>query len=315
MTAIDPAALRFGAAFWVQRADWASLREAAVAAEAAGFSSVWVDDHLLNDEGDPDEPKLEAWTTLSALAVVTERVRLGHLVGANTLRNPGLVAKMAVTLDEISGGRAILGLGAGWFAREHAAFGFPFGASAGARIERLDESAGLIRRLLDGERVTHAGRFYALDDAVVRPRPVQPRLPILIGGSGRKRTLRAVARHADLWNGYGDPAELRDAQAALDAHCMETGRDPASVTRTATQNIVIRESAEAAAAAFREVTTAHSIQPGEETLDLCGPPEAIAEGLRGWAAAGIAEVIWVFRMPWDLETIRALPEVRAALGA
>ncbi len=311
----DPAALRFGAAFWVQRADWASLREAAVLAEASGFSSLWIDDHLLNDEGDPDEAKLEGWTTLAALAAVTERARLGLLVGANGLRNPGLVAKMAVTLDEISGGRAVLGLGAGWFEREYAAFGIPFGASAGERIDRLDESAGLLRRLFDGERVTHAGRFYAFDDAIVRPRPVQARLPILIGGSGRKRTLRVVARHADLWNGYGDPAELRDAQAALDAHCAEVGRDPASIARTATQNVVIRATAETAAAEFRAISTAHAIQPGEETLDLSGPPETIAAGLRGWADAGISEVIWVFRMPWDLETIRSLPAVRALLGA
>ena len=307
-------AMRFGAAFWVQRADWRSLRGAAVEAERAGFSSLWIDDHLLNDEGDPDEDKLEGWTTLAALAAVTDRARLGLLVGANTLRNPGLVAKMAVTVDAISDGRAIVGLGAGWFGREHAAFGIDFGASMGERIDRLDESAGLIRRLLDGERVTHAGRFYTLDDAIVRPRPAQARLPILIGGSGRRKTLRVAARHADLWNGFGDPAELRDAQAALDAHCADVGRDPAAIERTAAQNVVVRATPEAAEAAFRAIASSHAIQPGEETLDLAGPPEAIAAGLRGWVDAGVAEVIWVFRQPWDLETIRSLPAVRAALA-
>lgn len=311
---MDPSALRFGAAFWVQRADWTSLRETALAAESAGFDSLWIDDHLLNDEGDPDEDKLEGWTTLAALAAVTQRPLLGLLVGANTLRNPGLVAKMAVTLDEISGGRAILGLGSGWFEREHAAFGIAFGASPGERIDRLEESAGLLRRLLDGERVTHAGRFYALDDAVVRPLPVQSRLPILIGGSGRRKTLRVAARHADLWNGYGDLAELRDALAALDAHCVDAGRDPAAIRRTASQNVVVRASAEAAERAYREVTAAHAIQPGEEALDLAGPPDAIAAGLRAYVDAGISEVIWVFRRPWDLETIWSLPEVRAALA-
>ena len=169
----SPFPQRFGAAFYTNRASWPALREAVIAAELAGFDSVWLDDHLLTDEGAWDDDKLESWATLGALAGLTSRVTLGLLVGANTLRNPGLTAKLATTLDHLSDGRAVLGLGAGWFEREHEAFGIKFGSWMGERIDRLGEAVGLIRRLLDGEVVTHAGRFYRLDEAIVRPRPVQ----------------------------------------------------------------------------------------------------------------------------------------------
>ena len=167
----------FGAAFWVNRTTWPDLRDACQAVERAGWDSIWIDDHLLADEGDPTHPKLEGWSTLSALAVSTRRVRLGLLVAANTFRNPGLTAKLATTLDHLSGGRAILGLGGGWFEREHDAFGFDFGAGFGERLDRLEEAVGLIRRLLDGERVTHHGAAYELHDALVAPRPIQRHLP------------------------------------------------------------------------------------------------------------------------------------------
>ena len=217
--------MRFGAAYWVQRTGWPELREAVLRAEAAGFDDLWIDDHLLSDEGDWRDPKLEGWTTLAAVAAVTERARLGHMVVANTLRNPGLTAKMTTTLDHVSGGRMILGLGAGWFAREHEAFGFDFGTGFGERLDRLGEAVPLIRRLLDGETVTHEGRFYRFDEAVCAPRPLQARVPILIGGSGPKKTLPLVARYADLWNTYGSPAELAASDAILRAACEAVGRD------------------------------------------------------------------------------------------
>ena len=128
--------MRFGAAFWINRTSWPELRDACLAAERAGWDSLWIDDHLLADEGDSTDPKFEGWTTLSALAVLTERARLGLLVGANTFRNPGLTAKLAATLDHLSGGRAVLGLGGGWFEREHEAFGLDFGSGFGERLDR-----------------------------------------------------------------------------------------------------------------------------------------------------------------------------------
>ena len=168
---IAPSPVRIGAAFWVQRTDWPSLREAVVAAEAAGADDLWIDDHLLSDEGERTTPKLEGWSTLAAVAAVTTRARLGLLVAANTFRNPGLTAKLATTLDQISGGRAILGIGGGWFEDEHRAFGLDFGSGFGERLDRLGESVEIVRRLLDGERFSHDGRFYRLRDALAAPRP------------------------------------------------------------------------------------------------------------------------------------------------
>jgi F420-dependent oxidoreductase-like protein len=305
--------MEFGAAFWVERTDWPSLRQAALAAEAAGFDALWIDDHLLNDEGDVDAPKLEAWTVLAALAAVTSRPTLGPLVGANTLRNPGLLAKIAVTVDEISAGRLVLGLGAGWFEREHDAFGFEFGASAGERIDRLAEALPLVRRLLDGERVTHDGRWYHLRDAFCSPAP-RHRVPILVGGSGPRKTLPLVARSADAWNTYATPAELAHRSAILDAACRDAGRDPGSIHRSVNVNVVVRPSAREAQAAFDAVLDTHDPQPGEEALDVGGPPEDVARLVAAYAQLGVDQVIWVFRSPWDEETIAALPAVRAALA-
>ena len=311
--------MRFGAAFWINRTTWPALREVAERVEAAGFDSLWADDHLLADEGDWSDPKLEGWLTLAAWAQRTTRVRLGLLVGANTFRNPGLTAKLATTLDHLSDGRAILGLGGGWFEREHEAFGIDFGAGFGQRLDRLDEAVGLMRRLLDGERVTHDGPTYHLRDAVVAPLPLQPRLPILIGGSGPRKTLLTTARYADLWNGYGDPARIADRDAILRAHCAAVGRDQAEIARTVAMDVVIRDGADAAVAAHEAVAVKHGLldpvgsDGTRRDLTLWGPPAAVAAGLRAYASIGVSEVMWIFRDPFDLETIERVGEVRAAL--
>ena len=311
--------MRFGAAFWINRTDWPALRDACLAADRAGFDSLWLDDHLLADEGDPRDAKLEGWTSLAALAALTTRPRLGLLVAANTFRNPGLTAKLATTLDHLSGGRFILGIGGGWFEREHEAFGIDFGEGFGERLDRLEEAAGLIERLLAGERVTHDGRFYRMQDALCRPLPVQRRLPMLIGGSGRKKTLRTTALHADLWNGYGEPDTIAETSAALRAWCDELGRPFEAIERTVTMDVVVRDTPAEAAAAYREVERSQGIADrvgsdgSERGLNAGGPPEDIAAYVRRFADLGVAEVIWVFRSPWDLETMTRLPEVRALL--
>jgi alkanesulfonate monooxygenase SsuD/methylene tetrahydromethanopterin reductase-like flavin-dependent oxidoreductase (luciferase family) len=305
--------MRFGAAFWIQRTSWPALRDACLAAESAGWDTVWLDDHLLSDEGDWAAPKLEGWASLAAVAAVTRRVRLGLLVSANTFRNPGLTAKLGTTLDHLSGGRAVLGLGGAWFEREHEAFGIAeWGAGFGERLDRLDEAMMLIRRLLDGERVTHAGRFYTFSDALCEPRPIQERLPILVGGSGPRKTLRTVARHADAWNGYGSPAQISEALGHLRERCAEEGRPFEAIAKTVTlDNVVIRDSPDEARRWHANITARHGI---EEPLDVGGPPERVAEFLRPYAELGIDEVAVVFRDPWDVDTIGRLAEVRAALG-
>jgi alkanesulfonate monooxygenase SsuD/methylene tetrahydromethanopterin reductase-like flavin-dependent oxidoreductase (luciferase family) len=312
--------VRFGAAFWINRTDWPSLREACLAADRAGFDSLWLDDHLLADEGDWHDSKLEGWTSLAALAVLTARPRLGLLVAANTFRNPGLTAKLATTLDHLSAGRFILGIGGGWFEREHDAFGIDFGSGFGERLDRLEEAIGLIERLLGGETVTHRGRFYELREALCRPLPVQPRLPILIGGSGRKKTLRTTALHADLWNGYGEPDDIAATSAALEAWCDELGRPFGAIERTVTMDVVVRDTRSAAAAAYLEIERLQGIEDrvgsdgSPRGLNAGGPPDELAAYIRRFADLGVTEVMWVFRAPWDLETIARLPEVRAALA-
>ena len=313
--------MRFGAAFWIQRTGWPALRDASLAVESAGWDSLWLDDHLLADEGDWPDPKLEGPSTLAAVAALTERVRLGLLVSANTFRNPGLTAKLATTLDHVSGGRAILGLGGGWFDREHDAFGIDFGSGFGERLDRLDESVGLIRRLLDGETVTHAGRFYKMRDAVCRPRPVQSRLPILIGGSGPRKTLRTTAAYADLWNAYGQPDAIAAHDAVLRGHCQDVGRNEREIDRTVSLDAVIRDTTEAADAVYDELAAIHGLaektgaESGAKYVLLTGPPAEIAERLRAYEAVGVDEVIWIFRHPFDLETIGRIGEVRAALAS
>ncbi len=313
--------MRFGAAFWINRTDWPSLRDACLAVERAGWDSLWVDDHLLADEGDPTDAKLEGWATLSALAVLTERVRLGLLVGANTFRNPGLTAKLATTVDHQSDGRLVLGLGGGWFDREHDAFGIDFGSGFGERLDRLDEAVGLIRRLLDGERVTHDGRFYRMHDAICEPRPVQARLPILIGGSGPTKTLRTTARDADLWNAYGSPERVAETSEILRERCAEIGRRFEAIERTVTVHAVVRDDPTRAEAAWDEISRIHGLADrmgsdgSERGLSVGGSPQEVAAYVDGYRRIGVAEVIVVFRSPFDHETIERIGEVRAALGA
>jgi alkanesulfonate monooxygenase SsuD/methylene tetrahydromethanopterin reductase-like flavin-dependent oxidoreductase (luciferase family) len=307
--------VRIGAAFWVQRTDWPSLRDAVLAAEAADADDLWIDDHLLNDEGDRNAAKLEGWSTLGAVAAVTNRARIGMLVAANTLRNPGLTAKIATTVDHISGGRLVLGLGGGWFEDEHRAFGIDFGSGFGERLDRLAEAVPLIRRLLDGERVTAKGRFYEFRDAVSAPRPVQSRIPVLIGGSGPTKTLPLVAHHADLWNAYGTPASLAKSDAILRDQCAAIGRDPEEIERTVNLNVVVRPTAAQAELAWSEYAAAHRPREGEGRLLVGGPVEAVAEQLATYERVGVRHPILIFRAPWDFETIRSLGAIREVLAA
>ena len=218
----------------------------ALAAESSGFSSVWVMDHFwqLPALGGPDEPILEAYTLLGALAARTERVQLGTLVTGVTYRNPALLAKMVTTLDVISHGRAVLGIGAAWYDVEHSGYGFPFPA-ARERFDRLEEAVQICRALLRDERPTFAGRYYTTDDARNVPKPLQPGgPPIMIGGGGERRTLRLVAQYADMCNVSGGPETVRHKLDVLRAHCADVGRDPATITTTRLGTLVLTEDAD-----------------------------------------------------------------------
>jgi F420-dependent oxidoreductase-like protein len=312
--------VRFGAAFWIQRTDWPDLRDACLAVERAGWDSIWLDDHLLSDEGDWRLSKLEGWSALAAVASITERVRLGLLVSSTTFRNPGLIAKLATTLDHVSGGRSVLGLGGGWFEREHDAFGIDFGSGFGERLDRLDEAAGIVRRLLDGERVTHEGRFYQLHDALCEPRPVQARLPLMIGGSGPTKTLRTTAAYADLWNGYGDPARIASVSEVLKQRCEEVGRPFEEIERTVTIHAAFRDTEQSAIEAWSRVAELHGLvgrvaaDGTGRGLTVGGAPSDVADYLTAYERYGVGEVMVVFRHPFDFETIERIGEVRAAMS-
>jgi alkanesulfonate monooxygenase SsuD/methylene tetrahydromethanopterin reductase-like flavin-dependent oxidoreductase (luciferase family) len=235
------------------------------------------------------------------------------MVGANTFRNPGLTVKLATTLDHLSGGRAVLGLGGAWFDREHEAFGFDFRSGFGERLDALDEAVMLSRRLLDGERIDrHEGRFYTMTDALCEPRPVQARLPILIGGSGPKKTLRTTALYADAWNTGGTLAEVTGHDRILREHCTAVGRDTTEIERTLTIDLVIRDDPAEGRRILRETRAANgSTEQYDE--DLYGPPALVAEQLRPFLEAGFTHFLVDIRRPYDAETIDRLPEVRALL--
>jgi len=307
--------VRFGAQLWSQATDWPGFLGAALAAEEAGWDSVWTWDHLHAIFGPWEQPILEGWLAMGAVAARTSRVRVGLMVGANTLRNPGHTAKLAATLDHVSGGRAVLGIGGAWFAREHEAFGIEFGASVGERLDRLDEAVAVMRRLLDGERFSHAGRFYRFDDALLRPRPVQGHLPILVGGGGPKKTLRTVARRADAWNTNGTVDEVAGRDAILREHCAAVGRDPATIERTVSFPIVLRDDPVDAARAFRGLCDANGMPDAGNVPTLLGPPELVAAAIRPYVDLGFATIVVRLPAPYDAETIARIGEVRAALAA
>jgi F420-dependent oxidoreductase-like protein len=309
----DPSPIRFGAQLWSQGTDWPGFRDAALAAEAAGWDSVWTWDHLLAIFGSWEQPILEGWTVLAALGPITHRVRLGLMVGANTFRNPGLTAKLATTLDQVSGGRGVLGIGGAWFEREHDAFGIDFAAGVGERLDRLDEAVMLIRRLLDGERVTHAGRFYELRDAVCEPRPLQPRLPILIGGSGPKKTLRTIAAQGDGWNTSGSLDEVRERLAVLDAHCAAVGRDRSEIELTVSFPILLRDDRAAAEAAWAGLMAHNGTANAGNVPHLLGSPLDVAGAIRPYVELGFRTIIVRLPAPYDRETIDRIGEVGALL--
>jgi alkanesulfonate monooxygenase SsuD/methylene tetrahydromethanopterin reductase-like flavin-dependent oxidoreductase (luciferase family) len=307
--------LRFGVQLWSQGTDWRAFRGAAVAADQAGWDSIWTWDHLLAIVGPWRQPIFEGWLVLAAAGEATGRIRLGLMVAANTFRHPGLTAKLATTLDHITDGRAILGIGGAWMEREHEAFGIPFDGGPGERLDRLDEAVGIIRRLLDGEEFTHHGRFYDLVEASQLPRPIQDHLPILIGGAGPRKTLRIVARHADGWNASGTLQEMAERDRILAEHCAAEGRDPATIERTTTFLTVIRDDprearrvldAQLAHNGLDEVPTAHPL--------ALGSPADVAEVMRPYVELGFRSPIVRLPSPFDRETIERLPELKAALG-
>jgi F420-dependent oxidoreductase-like protein len=262
---------------------WSDVLATAMHAEATGWDGVYVADHFMADAGGPyppDTPNLEAAAALSALAAATQRVRLSALVFGITYRHPAVLAKWAATTDHVSGGRLLLGLGAGWQENEHEQYGIALGRP-GERIERFDEALQVIRGLLDDETTTIDGEHYTVRDAVAWPKPVQERLPILIGGKG-DRMLGVVAKHADEWNMWSSPETLAERRAVLDAHCERIGRDPAEIA-TSTQALTM------VADDDKGAELEASMGPVRPTC--AGSPSHFAERVAEWRDVGVDEVI------------------------
>ena len=305
---------RFGLQIWSQQTSWAGFRDAAMAAEGAGWDSIWTWDHLMAIFGPWEQPILEGWSVLAGLGPITSRVRLGLMVGANTFRNPGHTAKLATTLDHLSGGRAVLGIGGAWFEREHDAYGIEFFSGHGERLDRLDEAVMLMRRLLDGERFSHDGRFYTFHDALVAPRPVRHHLPILVGGSGPRKTLRTVALRADGWNTSGSVDEVRAKLELLAEHCADVGRDLGTIEKTISFPIVIRADRSAAEAAYGVLLATNGIEQMESSAALLGSPAEVADILRSYTELGFVTVIVRMPAPYDRETIDRMARVGELLA-
>ncbi len=278
-------------------ASWPEQRAMALAAEEIGLDSVWVGDHLLyRGDGLPDRGPWEAWSTLAALATVTERVELGPLVAATSFHNPALLAKKAATVDEISGGRLILGLGAGWNEAEYRAYGFPFDH----RVSRFEEAFAIIRGLLRDGHVDFAGTYHQAEDCLLVPRGPRPAGPPLMVGSMGERMLAITLPQVDAWNAWFTWFEntvdgYRELRARIDDACRAAGRDPAGVERTV--------------ALFVGFEGARGRQLGDlkrpDTAAIPGDPATLAATLRAFAAEGVAHVQLVLD-PITETTIRAL---------
>jgi alkanesulfonate monooxygenase SsuD/methylene tetrahydromethanopterin reductase-like flavin-dependent oxidoreductase (luciferase family) len=287
---------------WVPR--WADLREMAHTAEDIGLDSIWVGDHLLyRNEGEPSKGPWEAWTQLAAIAAVTERVELGPLVAATSFHNPAMLAKKAATLEEISGGRLILSLGAGWNETEYTAYGYPFDH----RVSRFQEAFTIIRTLLHDGQCDFHGAYYDVTDAELLPRGPRPTGPPLMVGSIGARMLAITLPWVQAWNAWftwfgNSPEGYRTLRDQVDAACREVGRDPSTLERTV-----------AVLVALPGALGGRQGNPARPTAEaISGEPTVLAEVLRAFAAEGISHVQLVLD-PITADSIRAIGPTLALL--
>ena len=305
--------LKLGLLIWPQYTEWQPLQDTAARADKLGFDSLWTWDHLYPIVGDWRGPIFEGYLTLAGWASMTKRATLGLMVGANTFRNPALVVKEATTLDHMSGGRAVLGIGGAWFDKEHTAYGLEFGQSPGERLRWLDEAVELMRGILDGRERSARGEHYHARNVRNDPPPVQNRLPLLIGGGGERKTLRTVAKYADAWNIGGDVDRVRHKDEVLRRWCDEVGRDHTEIERTlGGGSVVLRSSAEEAKRVARHIGRKNGGWSGPDTA--CTPAELVAK-IGPYLELGFHHLYFDIPAPFDVETIdRLATEVRPGLA-
>lgn len=299
-------ALHFGVQLGTAGVTWPELQRAGQRVEELGFDSLWVPDHLIAREG--AVPRFEAWQALAALATVTTTIRLGPLVSPVTFRHPAVLAKMAATLDHISGGRVILGLGAGGMVDEHHQYGLALGTPR-ERSERLEEATSVVRSLFDEPSSTFLGKHYQLQDARALPKPLQTRLPLLVAGTG-SRTVRVAARLADMWNAIGLPAVFADKVPALRADMLACGREPMSVLVTASFRLLIRDDDAGMSQRLVELDPVWRDDP----YRISGATRSVLDRFLTYMRAGVRGFIVQMPAPFDFVTLERLAgEIRADL--
>ncbi|HZU71636.1 MAG TPA: TIGR03560 family F420-dependent LLM class oxidoreductase [Acidimicrobiales bacterium] len=264
---------------------WSDILELTRHCEATGWDGVYFADHFMPngpaDASPPEGPTLECWSVIAGLAAAVPRLRLAPLVTSVTYRHPAVLANIAAAVDNISGGRLVLGLGAGWQENEHAAYGLPLG-SPKERVDRFEEALQILRSLLRERRTTFAGRYFEVKDAPNQPAPVQQDLPILIGAGGEKRMMRIAARLADEWNSWTTPEVLRHKVEVLHRHCDDVGRDPAAI-KVSTQALLFLSSDKDWVESMRGRDVGRA--------GVVGTPAEVVDVMGSYAAAGADEFI------------------------
>jgi alkanesulfonate monooxygenase SsuD/methylene tetrahydromethanopterin reductase-like flavin-dependent oxidoreductase (luciferase family) len=306
--------IKIGALCWNQYAEWPQLLQAGIRADELGYDTLWTWDHLYPIVGDSTGPNYEGWLTITAWAQATTRIRIGLMVGANTFRAPTLTAKLATTLDHISGGRAILGIGGAWFQEEHEDFGLEFGSGFPERLRWLGEALPVMRGMLDGTEPTAKGEHYHSRHTRNLPRPVQGHLPICIGGGGEQVTLKLVAKYGDMNNIGGTVADMKRKEEALLRHCETVGRDPSTIERTTgIGTVFIRDDPAEAERLFGEAFARNQVaRPW--TDQPVGTPEQVAEKLAPKVELGYRHLIAGNPANYDEESMtRFATEVRPLL--
>ena len=279
--------MRFGVFTSLTGPSWPAVLDLWRHVEATGWDIACVTDHFMPNTREREGAALESWSTLCALAALIPRMRVGTIVLGNTYRHPAVVAKMAAQVDIISGGRLLLGLGAGWQQNEHDAYGIPF-YKMRERLDRLDEACEVIRSLWTRRRSDFNGRYYQLSDAPLDPKPLQtPHPELMIGGGGERVTLGIVARHADHWNVWGGPKVLTRKTAILEEHCAKVGRDSKSITRSVNMALLITDK-KAEIDRLAETIASRMGSDAADARDIClaGTPDQIREKLHQLAGAG-----------------------------
>jgi F420-dependent oxidoreductase-like protein len=288
-------------------ASFDKLAEIATTAEQSGFSSLSLMDHLhqIPGVGPRTNWMFEGNTMLAAIAARTKRINLSLLVGGVMYHNPAKLAKITTTIDIISGGRAVLGVGAGWFEEEHRAYGFPF-PPLKERFERLEDTLNIARRMFTEPEATYEGTHHSIHAALNNPKPIRGDIPILIGGSGEKKTLRMVAQYADGSNFFGDLERVKHLLGVLEGHCERLGRDPAEITKTRMARVAIGPSQEEAARKLEATQNAPA-------MAFAGDPDSIGEQAQEYLAAGLDGFTIVLPDVYDLETVALVGETLGAV--